>query len=979
MNQQLETCLQLLRSSTTFSDQKAVWRDDPFKFLFDTLNEQIRRKGVEFADAKDRSLEESVPSTSYEQPKEKDVDYRNLYSRLLASIFEKLRDCLVFIRDEENSDEYTILSLQNLSVVSSSFQFFVLSGVLPYLDDGVGMSVSARSAFIKTWKTADGDIQAKRDGLLDSCSIIFGLLESNELLRTELVKRYVNDILCANFELLHLGVKKLSSEFKDFLSKVPRPLLVSSLTGLSKIRKGQHPPPQWLQHFVGTEMSAILVATNGLFHLLSAYSEMGGDSWWENVPLRRNVALQLATVPKTFNSSLSYHSNIFRQFIQLYNNEKDEASRKRLSLLMCSFIEELRRKNSKNADLIVFDYILRPWEVLNEKLAHWKTKNGFTLDLDSSFLDSLKVMEALKDSALLIGPRFLQVSHIFVELACHDVSIEQVKTVRSLLKSLLSPIENLGEFLYSFVTRSKLSVRVSENSNKTNSLVQEIGEEIDEKETGLQFVIEKEEPEAAMMRRLEHVCAIIKEHLEKKVLLEMLLMGVKSWMSVERKDFDDSPRFVHFEESGDNENPLFSHFIVGYCFEQVSSHEIGAENRDELLLLMKIVEAVLEATGQKLRDFSVKKSTFDVISAVGEEQNVEVMIETSKACVGIAGAVLLAATFDQELAPLVDQVIVAVEKFVVEAENHRNSFENKLNAVIDDAKMLISLLGRTQASGEKTVAKYTTSQPSTSKDAVEEVLEDLSSGEPAMLGGALLRASRVFRSNCKPAILRLNRADFYESVKNLLTHEDSYVFLAAINCLCEMICNDRSLLKDVLDVYGAMGQSDSKDETDLIRRGRMGEALGKVFREIGDFSHVWLEQIAGIFVRNVRENEEIIRASSCNALADVVAASRGRGLEKFIDEMMLCVDQLLLIDKSDLVRRSSVHFVRQCIASCSVDVIQIMGPRLRDLRRKLTSLWKFDRDDVVRLHAQLCIEELGHCLELIFEEEQSHYCRRIRI
>ena len=55
------------------------------------------------------------------------------------------------------------------------------------------------------------------------------------------------------------------------------------------------------------------------------------------------------------------------------------------------------------------------------------------------------------------------------------------------------------------------------------------------------------------------------------------------------------------------------------------------------------------------------------------------------------------------------------------------------------------------------------------------------------------------------------------------------------------------------------------------------------------------------------------------------------------------------------------------------------GDHLKIIRRNLARLYKWDSDYVVRLHAELCLEEIKYCLQSSLDSEVNDHLRVIKI
>ncbi|CAB3402357.1 unnamed protein product [Caenorhabditis bovis] len=943
--------------------------------------------------------DESIASTSKQNASSLNSDARHAYSQVLGKIYNELARCLRSEKDVEE-DEYRILSLQNIGIISDSFQFFVLTALLPYFENGVGIGASNRSSFVRSWKLFDGNIKEQRDRLSFAVNVICELFGSNEALRVQLLKKFVDDILCVKFQLESLGVSTFHENLDVILKDCSKDLLISALMGLCRPKIGKIVPPIWLQKSCGAMLSSILVEINGLSYFVAYYADVGGSNWTDNVPVRTSFARQITRVPQSASSSLAYHSTIYRQFKQiLAQQDPDDPESKKIAKLLASFVGEMGEKYKRNANLVVFDDLLRFWEILNEK-RNELTSRIEQIDLPDNFETSLNILfmlSELDETNVMISPRFLNLTATFLDIYDESEDMDEgiMKKLQKILKFSLKNVSNKGSLIYCYIMNPSRHVRILKPIK--SKLIEEIGEEKKSRKTeDVKLVVEGiEEADLGVARRLESASMIIQKYFfdeSCKIFLEILAEGVNDWFSLSLSKESDqySPRFVDDLNNKDrSRNDAHAHLVVGFCFEQIveiMSGGKGFENSsDQLVLLLRIVQTILIRTAEKFENFKIKSEKFDLFKVSHEDLSaIEIMTETCKMCIGLIGGVLFAANMYPNLMEELEKTLKCVETFTKSSQKccEFDEFGEDLAKVVKDARDLLDIMNYDVK--EEPEKANIQSKPSTSKGTTDEIGEILRClrdeyEESAMKGATLIQISRIFRSNQSEKAKKLLEHEIFSIVSDLIMDRDSYVYLAAINCLCEIACYDRKYLQEIINLYFAMNQKEKTCEDDTIRRGRMGEALGKVFRIFGEVSILYLDEIARMFTQTMREDEEIIRASCCCALGDIIVACRGRGIEKYLDEMLYTLETVILADKSCLVRRAAVDLVRQCIRSCSTDVLQIMGGRLRDIRRKVTTLWKYDRDEVVRLHAQLCIEELNAAIIDIFEEESSHYCRQIKI
>ncbi|VDP39552.1 unnamed protein product [Heligmosomoides polygyrus] len=275
------------------------------------------------------------------------------------------------------------------------------------------------------------------------------------------------------------------------------------------------------------------------------------------------------------------------------------------------------------------------------------------------------------------------------------------------------------------------------------------------------------------------------------------------------------------------------------------------------------------------------------------------------------------------------------------------------------------------------------------RDIVASIRERLTEGSPVERGGALIDAARLIRFRNTNILVELDRW-LFEAMKNAISDSDSYVYLAAINALAEAACYGSTYLRDLIALFknfrvstldqenyvminNSHGDAVEKNNADreVIVRSRLCEVLGKVFCVLGDMSPVWMDESAGIFLKCITESDEIIRASALTSLSELILACHGRRIEKYLEEVFYAIERVLSGDSSALVRRAGVNLIRNIVKSCDTAVVDVIGRRLRDLHRQLLHLWRWDSDHVVRLHAELALEELRSIMKTMIAQETT--------
>uniref|UniRef100_A0A1I7XJ26 Non-specific serine/threonine protein kinase n=1 Tax=Heterorhabditis bacteriophora TaxID=37862 RepID=A0A1I7XJ26_HETBA len=692
--------------------------------------------------------------------------------------------------------------------------------------------------------------------LKTACNVIGSLLNCNGAIQSELMRRYLPDIICAHeqFNYLNRNENITDSTYDHLLNMMDPPTLISTFLVLIKHTDSNYSPPSW---FNGDKFPP-----DHLFHLFSV------------------------------------------------------------------FTDEMRSKNELAANVFIMDILFRPWEVrysltlcflsiletnifqmiLEGSLVNWCS--GFTTSL---YVLSMWCNSKICPNLILNSTRLLAICPILLDIIN--------STVQS-IGEILDPVNRLHETILSVIRFSvqRIANLYLDSSNAT------------------------------------------------RLLIEMACASVQLWEKEEVNN--EAPRFVNVDEkhSGDPEfRKLTSHLMAEVFFEQLGEWDFDNTDVAVIVSIVKLVEVVLTSVRNSLEAEQDRRRMFDILEKKNTEfsQMYAIKVQTTKMAVGLAGAIVFAAIIHEEISNALSSMYSEVQNFVsfIESSNY-----DELSSIASDAKQLISLLqgnelqilnGPSRSSEKKT-------EPT---DFLSELRLDLAHELPAMRGEALLRTSKMIRKR-NSLVLSALSSWLFETIKELVSDYDSYVYLAAINALAEAACYDSNHLRDLIDFFKQLGAQSvpcSKNLADteavVLQRAKLCEVIGKVFKVLGDVAPFWLNDVAGIFLSCLRESHDIIRASALSALADLLFCCRGKGIDKYLDEILFAVDCILRSDNSSLVRRSAVNLVRQTIRSCDASILMVMGGRLRDLRRSLMHLWKWDVDHVVRLHAQLSIEEIKLALE----------------
>ncbi|XP_054016476.1 transport and Golgi organization protein 6 homolog isoform X1 [Hylaeus anthracinus] len=202
----------------------------------------------------------------------------------------------------------------------------------------------------------------------------------------------------------------------------------------------------------------------------------------------------------------------------------------------------------------------------------------------------------------------------------------------------------------------------------------------------------------------------------------------------------------------------------------------------------------------------------------------------------------------------------------------------------------------------------------------------------------------------KAIILQL----FKENLKN----EDSFIYLAAINGLCTLATSyPQVVIETLVQEYVDMANRVATGEITTETRIKLGEILVKVTRSLGEMASAYKNILVNGFLCATRDSDSLVRASSLSCLGELCKVL-GFRLGDILIEVIYCVSCIIKTDKVPECRRAAVMVVTLLLRGLGKDTLTNLGKDLVELYRGLKHLRNNSEDPVLRLHAQLALEEL---------------------
>ncbi|XP_071502546.1 transport and Golgi organization protein 6 homolog [Diadema antillarum] len=250
----------------------------------------------------------------------------------------------------------------------------------------------------------------------------------------------------------------------------------------------------------------------------------------------------------------------------------------------------------------------------------------------------------------------------------------------------------------------------------------------------------------------------------------------------------------------------------------------------------------------------------------------------------------------------------------------------------------------------------------TSSEAFEDAFRDLFDPLLPVRGHALIAFGRLVQDRDPQAMEKSET--LLKVFEENLADDDTYIYLPSINGLVALAGThpDRvvaHLCETFMANYadGGTGKSEAVRERCVEKTLKLGEALVKATRQLGELAPHYRDLLLNTFLGGARHGDGVVRASSVAQLGELCQLLRF-SLGAVMHEIMDCVTSLIKTDPELEVKRSAVQVLTLLLRGLGKDAIQVLDAVLRDVYRCLKQARGTTTDEVLLLHTQLALEEL---------------------
>ncbi|XP_072169436.1 transport and Golgi organization protein 6 homolog [Diadema setosum] len=250
----------------------------------------------------------------------------------------------------------------------------------------------------------------------------------------------------------------------------------------------------------------------------------------------------------------------------------------------------------------------------------------------------------------------------------------------------------------------------------------------------------------------------------------------------------------------------------------------------------------------------------------------------------------------------------------------------------------------------------------TSSEAFEDAFRDLFDPLLPVRGHALIAFGRLVQDRDPKAMEKSET--LLKVFKENLADDDTYIYLPSINGLVALAgTHPDRVMTQLCETFSASyadrgtGKSEAVRERCVEKTLKLGEALVKATRQLGELAPHYQDLLLNTFLGGARHADGGVRASSVAQLGELCQLLRF-SLGAVMHEIMDCVTSLIKTDPELEVKRSAVQVLTLLLRGVGKDAIQVLDAVLRDVYRCLKQARGRTTDEVLLLHTQLALEEL---------------------
>lgn len=885
-----------------------------------------------------------------------------------------------------------LLSVQQQKTIETCLQVIVGFGLCPYLLQGVGIPITRRSshgivAVAKSCSMSNGEQQCL---LLSTRTLL--KCAGNSTLGTIIISKHLGDLFAALFQLCFLPRSKvpdrplLREQLDGLIHKCYQPLVVRELLLLKGVPDGnpqncshrRSAAPPWLHKALKPILCQLVMRKDGvlatIIGILDVSNSVGSvyesldSSDWKKVEA---VAKLLVTNPLEVERKEEYYEAVCPQIYALLV-DKQTQNGTYLSWIASRASIILASTDPNVAQMYIFSRLMRPLtfccsEGIVDGVFYSEDETSFCIETLHKIFTSGPKLPAKLYSLLtpVVCPMFKMFDFTRTGFSHTKKCLEEL---------LLSYFKNISEdFALSIIRSLAFGEAAANLLNSWNPNVKQ--------DYGPNGGVEITSQRAEMLKdTLEEDAQRIDSIIYLLQALHRDKLSVKFFFSLLEDLSHTVGSMDDFEENLDAS--ATSSLQLLYIEEQNARKERFLWRSLIVLQLLsafcedQLLQAAITSDGVAIVDLI--KATLERISVVCSQQDLEMLMMQSESVTLTIGIATLLVTPDAT-----KEVYDALKSCLPALDNLGKLHPNEsIKAMALELGIAIRTHGATScgkrniASLEKSIERIDVQDTPVVTD---KAIPDISRFQEAwdnycdpllpVQGHGILALSKLIRARDPETIA--HKEKLLEIFQKCLDHEDSYIYLMAIQGLVALT---DAFPDDIVNIlaseYANFNTLSRKVDKSPELRMKLGEALMKMPQLLGEMLPKYRDNLMNAFLSTARDPDPLIRASSLSNIGEICKCLQF-SLSTYICEIFTCLNSCVKYDDSVEVRRAAVLVITLLLRGLGNNAFQVVGDTLKDLYRILKHVYIVDKDDVVKVHVQLALEELDLIMKGFLFPKQS--------
>uniref|UniRef100_T1ISA3 RNA polymerase II assembly factor Rtp1 C-terminal domain-containing protein n=1 Tax=Strigamia maritima TaxID=126957 RepID=T1ISA3_STRMM len=845
-----------------------------------------------------------------------------------------------------------ILSIQQQKVVSTAVELIVSFGIISNFVNGIGIPISKRSNYGNLIKFSGSRLQ--RYLMLSQCTCTLLNCKDHQDFQ-QIINRHTSDLLASLLQLAYVPLnevfpsedeltddlkpsfyntkKEMSMKLIKFLNELPQSTIIKEIL----ILKGCNPiaTPIWFRKISSKYLSQELVKQHGVQCVISAVlgnelcdeNDKDGAYYWQKCDVVGKIVVgsRLPNQPPN-----EYFKHVFPQINELLHNEAKDS--RMYILVAVNVFGKATEHCAEFAQKYLWTPLLQPLFCCSEEKTHADctciTESKLTQcinDLFQLFFLTTNLPDAMCDYLTsVIGIIF----NIYV------FSQSTVTNLRSQLQSLMITYMKHSDE----IRRIKLFRRLLFDSNEDDSKVLswnhnlkiEVGSN-----GGLCVTPKKENDEFSWMNDIssmaDAVIGLLNLLRNDNLVSPFFLMMLQEFTSMQTK----------FENLKERKNNCSNQKLLIEIEETVAYEQKVMKN---LFLMIQLFELMSEDTqlqnlmmDDKIASFKLLKMMFS--QAVGKKFNEE-SFETETLTIAVSLTLILAAKkLSAEEKEQLENLLPILQNL---SDHHSNENVRKMIEELRYSILTDGVVAPPKKDSSKKITNF------------QKLWDELKDPFVPTRGHALIGLRKLIIERDSET---LSHADeLLDVFHRHVDDDDSYIYLAAVQGLASL--TERYPDKIVPRLTAEFANFDTKKRNSVELRLKLGEVIVKVTQLLGEMLPKYRDLFLQAFLNGCKDENSQVRASSLSNLAEVCKGLKF-SIGPCIHEVMLCVRSLLKTDAASEVKEACLLLITLLLRGLGDDTFEVIGSILPDLFRLLKTIYTIERDDKVKLNAQLALEELN--------------------